>query len=114
MTKSIPENNLLKMGIEVLFRELGECEDRYPNGHPEGAPFEHYGPLQSKEALCYAGKHVQSRLVRETSNFQFQISNEPTTSKVEWNSEEEKFFFYPVHPVKSCLNIEFTTETRRL
>ncbi len=28
---------------------------RYPNGHPAGAPFEHYGPLQSEEALKYAG-----------------------------------------------------------
>lgn len=27
---------------------------RYPNGHPEGAPFEHYGPLQSEEALEHA------------------------------------------------------------
>jgi len=27
---------------------------RYPNGHPEGAPFEHYGPLQSGEAIGYA------------------------------------------------------------
>jgi HEPN domain-containing protein len=27
---------------------------RYPNGHPEGAPFEHYGPLQSEEAITYA------------------------------------------------------------
>lgn len=27
---------------------------RYPNGHPAGAPFEHYGPLQSQEALTYA------------------------------------------------------------
>lgn len=24
---------------------------RYPNSHAEGAPFEHYGPLQSDEAL---------------------------------------------------------------
>lgn len=29
---------------------------RYPNGHPEGAPFEHYGPLQSNEALKHAGE----------------------------------------------------------
>ena len=29
---------------------------RYPNGHPEGAPFEHYGPLQSKEAIQYASE----------------------------------------------------------
>ncbi len=27
---------------------------RYPNGHPEGAPFEHYGPLQSEKAVEYA------------------------------------------------------------
>ncbi len=27
---------------------------RYPNGHPAGAPFEHYGPLQSGEAIRYA------------------------------------------------------------
>jgi HEPN domain-containing protein len=27
---------------------------RYPNGHPEGAPFEHYGQLQSDEASRYA------------------------------------------------------------
>jgi HEPN domain-containing protein len=27
---------------------------RYANGHPEGAPFEHYGPLQSTEAIAYA------------------------------------------------------------
>jgi HEPN domain-containing protein len=29
---------------------------RYPNSHPEGAPFEHYGPLQSEEAIRYAGE----------------------------------------------------------
>lgn len=27
---------------------------RYPNSHAEGAPFEHYGPLQSGEAIAYA------------------------------------------------------------
>ncbi len=29
---------------------------RYPNGHPSGAPFEHYGTLQSDEAIGYAGE----------------------------------------------------------
>ena len=29
---------------------------RYPNGHPEGAPFEHYGPLQSNEAIRHASE----------------------------------------------------------
>jgi HEPN domain-containing protein len=32
---------------------------RYPNGHPEGAPFEHYGPLQSDDAIRYAGEIVE-------------------------------------------------------
>jgi HEPN domain-containing protein len=32
---------------------------RYPNGHPEGAPFEHYGPLQSELALAYAREIIE-------------------------------------------------------
>jgi len=32
---------------------------RYANGHPEGAPFEHYGSLQSDEAIRYAGEIVE-------------------------------------------------------
>ena len=32
---------------------------RYPNSHAEGAPFEHYGPLQSAEAIAYAGAIVE-------------------------------------------------------
>lgn len=38
-------------------RQAGQVLDnyyvptRYPNGHPEGAPFEHYGPRQSEEAI---------------------------------------------------------------
>ncbi len=32
---------------------------RYPNGHVAGAPFEHYGPLQSQEAIRYAGEIIQ-------------------------------------------------------
>jgi len=31
---------------------------RYPNSHPEGAPFEHYGVLQSEEAIRYAREIV--------------------------------------------------------
>jgi HEPN domain-containing protein len=30
----------------------------YPNSHPQGAPFEHYGLLQSEEAIRYAGEIV--------------------------------------------------------
>jgi HEPN domain-containing protein len=29
---------------------------RYANSHADGPPFEHYGPLQSEEALRYAGE----------------------------------------------------------
>ena len=32
---------------------------RYANGHPEGAPFEHYGPLQSSQAVQYAGEIIE-------------------------------------------------------
>lgn len=32
---------------------------RYPNGFPEGAPFEHYGSLQSEEAIRYASEIVE-------------------------------------------------------
>jgi HEPN domain-containing protein len=37
----------------------------YANGHPEGAPFEHYGVLQNEEAISHAGailEFVRSRL----------------------------------------------------
>ena len=32
---------------------------RYPNSHPEGAPFEHYGPLHSEEAIRYAREIIE-------------------------------------------------------
>jgi HEPN domain-containing protein len=32
---------------------------RYPNSHPEGAPFEHYGHLQSGEAIKYASEIIE-------------------------------------------------------
>jgi HEPN domain-containing protein len=40
---------------------------RYANGHPEGAPFEHFGSLQSAEAIRYASEiitFVGSRLAK--------------------------------------------------
>lgn len=45
--------------------EMGKVLDnyyvpaRYPNGHPSGAPFEHYGSLQSKEAIKYANEIIK-------------------------------------------------------
>lgn len=32
---------------------------RYPNGHPSGAPFEHYGQLQSGESIRYAREIIE-------------------------------------------------------
>ena len=32
---------------------------RYPNGHPSGAPRDHYGRLQSEEAVRHAGKILE-------------------------------------------------------
>ncbi len=32
---------------------------RSPNGHPAGAPYEHYGSLQSDEAIRYASEIVE-------------------------------------------------------
>ena len=32
---------------------------RYANGHPEGPPFEHYGSLQSREAIQYAAEIIE-------------------------------------------------------
>ena len=32
---------------------------RYPNGHSEGAPFEHYGEMQSADGVSHAGEIVE-------------------------------------------------------
>ena len=51
--------------IDQAFIEKGRVLDnfyippRYPNGHPSGAPFEHYGPLQSGEAVEYANEIIE-------------------------------------------------------
>ena len=40
---------------------------RYPNGHPDGAPFDHYGPIQSEEAIYHAGQilaYVRAEMAR--------------------------------------------------
>jgi HEPN domain-containing protein len=32
---------------------------RYANGHPAGAPYEHYGRLQSEQAISYASEIIE-------------------------------------------------------
>jgi HEPN domain-containing protein len=55
----------LPVAVDPLLVEKGRVLDnlyvptRYANSHPEGAPFEHYGPLQSDEAIRHAGEIVE-------------------------------------------------------
>jgi HEPN domain-containing protein len=51
-TVSMPKDLVEKARVLDTFY----VPSRYPNSHPEGAPFEHYGPLQSAEAIRYAGE----------------------------------------------------------
>ena len=54
----------LPVGVPSELIEKGKVLDnlyvptRYANGHPEGAPFEHYGPLQSEQAIRYADEII--------------------------------------------------------
>ncbi len=52
LPKSVPVPDGLAEKARVL--DTFYIPPRYPNSHPEGAPFEHYGPLQSDEAIRYA------------------------------------------------------------
>lgn len=55
----------LPIDVPDLLIEQGRVLDtfyvatRYANGHVEGAPFEHYGTLQSEEAIRYAGEILE-------------------------------------------------------
>ncbi|MGD0899911.1 MAG: HEPN domain-containing protein [Thermoguttaceae bacterium] len=57
-------------GVDAALVEKGKVLDnfylptRYANGHPEGAPFEHYGPLQSGEAINHARQILEFVRVR--------------------------------------------------
>lgn len=52
----------LPLSVPLLLIEKARSLDalyiptRYPDAYPEGAPAEHYGSLQSREALEYAGE----------------------------------------------------------
>lgn len=55
----------VSVAVPEEFVEKGRVLDnfyippRYPNSHPAGAPFEHYGPLQSEEAIRYASEIIE-------------------------------------------------------
>lgn len=52
----------LPLTVEALLIDRAKVLDnfyvgtRYPNGHPEGPPFEHYGELQSRDAIDHANE----------------------------------------------------------
>jgi HEPN domain-containing protein len=43
-----------KLVERARFLDLYYVPSRYPNGFPEGAPFQHFGPQQAEEAVAHA------------------------------------------------------------
>ena len=54
-TVAVPESLVQKAHVLDNFYIPSRC----PNSHPEGAPFEHYGSLQSENAIQYAREIVE-------------------------------------------------------
>lgn len=61
LLRELPRTVLVPEHLEEKGRVLDTfyIPSRYPNSHPEGAPFQHYGMLQSEEAIRYAGEIVE-------------------------------------------------------
>jgi HEPN domain-containing protein len=61
LLEELPPSTAVSEGILDRARVLDSFHvpTRYANGHPEGAPFEHYGKLQSDEAIGYAGSIIE-------------------------------------------------------
>jgi HEPN domain-containing protein len=52
---SVPED----LGEKAKVLDGFYIPTRYANGHPEGAPFEHYGKIQSRDAIKYASQILE-------------------------------------------------------
>jgi HEPN domain-containing protein len=61
LLEELPPQVVVPVGLLESARVLDAyyVPTRYPNGHPRGAPGEHYGPLQSREAIEHAGQIVE-------------------------------------------------------
>ena len=61
LLQELPETTLVPAELIEKGRTLDSfyIPPRYPNSHPEGAPFEHYGLLQSEEAIRYAREIIE-------------------------------------------------------
>jgi HEPN domain-containing protein len=55
LPREVPEEFLERASVLDNFY----VPSHYSNGHPEGAPFEHYGPRQSNEAIEDAGAIIE-------------------------------------------------------
>jgi len=56
LLRELPEHITVPADLVEQARVLDNfyIPTRYPDSHPEGAPFEHYGLLQSREAIRHA------------------------------------------------------------
>ncbi len=61
LLRELPSTVLVPEHLEEKGRVLDTfyIPSRCPNSHPEGAPFQHYGILQSEETIRYAGEIVE-------------------------------------------------------
>lgn len=61
LLQELPESVQVPMDLIEKARVLDNfyIPTRCPNAHAEGAPFEHYGPLQSEEAIRYAREVIE-------------------------------------------------------
>lgn len=61
LLEEVPPKGRVPAGLIDMARVLDGyyVPARYPNGHPAGAPAEHYGELQSTQACQYANEIVE-------------------------------------------------------
>ena len=61
LIEHLPESVTVPASFPDLARTLDAyyVPTRYPNGHPSGAPGDHYGDLQSEQAIDYARQIVE-------------------------------------------------------
>jgi len=60
LLRELPENLDVPEDLIDLAQVLDNyyIPTRYPNGHPSGSPFDHYGVLQSDQAVKYASEII--------------------------------------------------------
>ena len=61
LLRELPDSVIIPEGIIDKARVLDNAyiPPRYPDSYPEGAPYEHFGELQSREAIKYAGEIIE-------------------------------------------------------